>query len=87
MYVLQICYLLLKLEVRSILETGAPLGFFEDKHPNIRKRENQYKTKNKQYKSYIGDNFLITRSYKIRHSYYSIKNFFKEVKRNLFLRI
>ena len=35
------------------------------------------KRKRNEYKSYIGENFLLTRSYKI----------FKEVKPNLFLRI
>ena len=45
------------------------LGFSESRGPNFRKGANQYKTKRNEYKSYIGDNSLIIKSYKIRYTY------------------
>ena len=52
------------------------------------KGETNKKKKKNECKSYIGDNFLIIRSYKISYTYdCRLKKFFKEVKPNQFLRI
>ena len=44
---------------------GAHLGFSEDRGPNFRKGETSVKRKRGEFNSYISDNFLIMRSYKI----------------------
>ena len=52
--------------------SGTYLGFSEGSGPNFRKGTNQQtdiKQKRNKYKSYISDNFLVIRSYKIRYTY------------------
>ena len=56
--------------------TGAHLEFSEGKGPNFKKGANQYKSKKKRIKSYIGDSFLIIRSYKIGTHMIVDKTFF-----------
>ena len=52
-----------------ITVSGEHLGFSEGRSPDFRKGANKYKRKRNKYKSYVGDNFLIIRSYKIRYVY------------------
>ena len=52
-----------------VLYSGVHLGFSEDRGLNFGKGANQYKKKKKRYKSSIGDNFLIIKSYKIGYTY------------------
>ena len=49
--------------------SGAHLGFSEARAQTLEKGKTKMKRKRNEYKSYIGDNFLITRSYKIRYTY------------------
>ena len=50
-------------------DAGAHLGFSEGRGPNFRKRQTNIKRKRNEYKSYIGNKFLIIRSYKIKYTY------------------
>ena len=67
----------------KLLFTGAHLGFSEGRVQTLEKGQTNIKPKINEYKSYISDNFLIIRSYKIRYTYdCRKKNIFKEVKPN-----
>ena len=69
LFVVQDCTRFLPVQCWPMANTGLHLGFSEGRGPNFRKGANQYKTKKKQCKSYIGDNFLIIKSYKRRYTY------------------
>ena len=49
--------------------TDAHLGFQRAGAETLEKGQTNIKRKRNEYKSYIGDNFLITRSYKITYTY------------------
>ena len=58
----------LQLNVEICILTGPHLGFSQGRVQTLQKEQTNVKRKRNEYNSYIGDNFLITKSYKIRCS-------------------